>query len=592
MAELLVLHLDRGTPDSTSLGIDVETGRRSAGWDGKTVLIKKVKEGAIQAWCQQHRRLIQTGDRIVSANGHTGDAERILAECQKRQALRLEIRAVSSTRRPAAGAEHVEEIREALHSASSAAEAVQLLRKHRDHWHPSWGAEALLRVALRSTQKTKLAWAKDAAVLELAEWQLSEVKMAKELAELETSLVSLEGLKRLGFQLSLEHVAHVARLLTPQGLKMSSKSICRLLWLAAPWKQRSKDLAEVASLLRVLRQRKAADFDGLDLRMLFDAARRWSETTWLQEPQVLIPGKGLVKEVQTAEECVISFGLTIHEKLEGWSLILTSAQENHQDRLPGLYVSRDGVLAASFARTKQRLLEDLEAQSQQTLANGLPTLQVKQLALVTLTVPSWTLSLDGQELPKMAVPAELNQAKLETELLCKDVMGTQVAMASVGHLVHRPRRSCPGKDVPLLQKLLVRLRSSDAEAHEGTSRALFPREVVPALELVRLAEDLAHLELQDAEALNSLGREILRRRPELTAEEVQLAKGAFAMLKLSLPDVWSTGVKLKKRGADVVTHQAFVPTKATPKSKKPRSLRSSRESELEETSPPPSPPRR
>ena len=26
-------------------------------------------------------------------------------------------------------------------------------------------------------------------------------------------------------------------------------------------------------------------------------------------------------------------------------------------------------------------------------------------------------------------------------------------------------------------------------------------------------------------------------RPELTAEEVQLAKGAFAMLKLSLPDV-------------------------------------------------------
>ena len=31
-----------------------------------------------------------------------------------------------------------------------------------------------------------------------------------------------------------------------------------------------------------------------------------------------------------------------------------SSQENHQDRLPGLYVSRDGVLAASFARTKQR----------------------------------------------------------------------------------------------------------------------------------------------------------------------------------------------------------------------------------------------
>ena len=35
--------------------------------------------------------------------------------------------------------------------------------------------------------------------------------------------------------------------------------------------------------------------------------------------------------------------------------------------------------------------------------------------------------------------------------------------------------------VPLLQKLLVRLRSSDAEAHEGTSRALFPREVAGIL---------------------------------------------------------------------------------------------------------------
>lgn len=31
-----------------------------------------------------------------------------------------------------------------------------------------------------------------------------------------------------------------------QGSRLSTKSICRLLWLAAPWKQRNKDLAEVA----------------------------------------------------------------------------------------------------------------------------------------------------------------------------------------------------------------------------------------------------------------------------------------------------------------------------------------------------------
>lgn len=36
------------------------------------------------------------------------------------------------------------------------------------------------------------------------------------------------------------------------------------------------------------------------------------------------------------------------------------------------------------------------------------------------------------------------------ELVCKDAFGTQVADALVGHLVHRPVRSCPGKDAPRL----------------------------------------------------------------------------------------------------------------------------------------------
>ncbi|CAK9024247.1 Hypothetical protein SCF082_LOCUS16543 [Durusdinium trenchii] len=159
--------------------------------------------------------------------------------------------------------------------------------------------------------------------------------------------------------------------------------------------------------------------------------------------------------------------------------------------------------------------------------------------------------------------------------------------------------------VPLLQKLLPRLRSSDAEG----SASLFPSSEVPAVELVRLAEepqmggrtcmntgleerstDLAHLELwNDEEGLKSLGREILRRRPELKVEELQLAKGAFAMLHLNLQDVWSTvGARMTTRGGSTITQQAFAPVVREEPDRKRRKL----SKDLEETSPPPSPPRR
>lgn len=87
-------------------------------------------------------------------------------------------------------------------------------------------------------------------------------------------------------------------------------------------------------------------------------------------------------------------------------------------------------------------------------------------------------------------------------------------------------------EVPLLQKLLQRLAVPDLEAIE-----LFPCDLVPAAELVGLAEDVAQLELlTDADALRALGREILRRRPELKEEELQVARGAFAMLGLKLQE--------------------------------------------------------
>ncbi|CAK9038981.1 unnamed protein product [Durusdinium trenchii] len=78
-------------------------------------------------------------------------------------------------------------------------------------------------------------------------------------------------------------------------------------------------------------------------------------------------------------------------------------------------------------------------------------------------------------------------------------------------------------------------------------------------------------------------------RPELKVEELQLAKGAFAMLHLNLQDVWSTvGARMTTRGGSTITQQAFAPVVREEPDRKRRKL----SKDLEETSPPPSPPRR
>ncbi|CAE7911379.1 irc3 [Symbiodinium necroappetens] len=112
--------------------------------------------------------------------------------------------------------------------------------------------------------------------------------------------------------------------------------------------------------LGILRSRPVSDFDGFDLRMLFDAARRWSESQWLQEDKDLRPGSILAKEVSVAEEGVLTFGLTLKEILEGWSLLFSfapAAEGGAADGklLPSLYVARDGRLSASFADSKENL---------------------------------------------------------------------------------------------------------------------------------------------------------------------------------------------------------------------------------------------
>ncbi|CAE8732790.1 unnamed protein product, partial [Polarella glacialis] len=141
-SEQLLVCVDRsfGAP----LGIDVETGRDSVGWDGRTVLIRGIKpSGLIEAWCKGHPgEALHPGDRIVAANGVRGDALALLGECQKMQVLHLEIaRAVQQapltlmprpTRRPPAPEERVSTLCAAFASAPSATEAVRRLRKALD----------------------------------------------------------------------------------------------------------------------------------------------------------------------------------------------------------------------------------------------------------------------------------------------------------------------------------------------------------------------------------------------------------------------------------------------------------------------------
>ncbi|CAE7243353.1 IRC3 [Symbiodinium natans] len=236
MAELLVL-VDLDRSGGVALGLDVETGRQSQGWDGKTVLIKRVKpDGAVAQWCHERPgRVIEAGDRIVSANGCRGDALQILAECQKLDKLKLEIqraRVVAPTATPAQPtrppAEVVEEIALKFSEAPTAAEAVALLRKELSGgaiarcWDMRWGAQALLRIAQRSTSRTRKAWAKDPAVSELVGRLRADISRAEDMADVEAALMALEGLKRLGVAPSAAEVALMAKKLREPRQKIQS----------------------------------------------------------------------------------------------------------------------------------------------------------------------------------------------------------------------------------------------------------------------------------------------------------------------------------------------------------------------------------
>merc|ERR1711881_804357 len=68
---VLTLIVDRSA--GARLGVDIETGRQSAGWDGRTLLVRKLQPGGlVEAWnAENPTRSVVPGDRISVVNGVT-----------------------------------------------------------------------------------------------------------------------------------------------------------------------------------------------------------------------------------------------------------------------------------------------------------------------------------------------------------------------------------------------------------------------------------------------------------------------------------------------------------------------------------------
>ena len=83
----------------TRLGVDVDHQ------DDSTLLIDAVTGGLIGAWNDAHPdQMVMVGDRIVEANGRSGNVLEIVDEIKKNQALKLKIRQSDGRARKTAAA--------------------------------------------------------------------------------------------------------------------------------------------------------------------------------------------------------------------------------------------------------------------------------------------------------------------------------------------------------------------------------------------------------------------------------------------------------------------------------------------------------
>lgn len=579
------------------LGVDIETGRESAGWDGRTLLIRGIQEdGLVKAWNDSYPvKAVLPGDRICAVNGFSGDAKVLITECCKKQVLELtltrdlgssvaheespapkasDVSAAQPTtdRRPPrpslANHERARKLKQDVADAASAAAVVKLLRSELQHsWAASWGAEALLKIADRSTDQTREAWSKDSVVVELADSLMRESSMSGTMTpvaeELELVLMTLEALRRMHLQNLDKQRAPLLRCIeraAAERWECPVKVLARILWLAAPFKMKSLAPAE---------DRLRQHYLGLDAVSFFHIVDglRCRQRHVLQEFSSRLKSERMLADaLPTLHDFRISFDLVPHATSENPTSVLRLADAG-QDVL----FSRNCLPTVCLKPKSTELLVFLGPQGKPfaTYESPPPGLPIGQLSrvLVTLSKEVFMVYVNGKEVALTNVPGVTSQpTDAKTQVWAGDTI-YEAASASIGNLVLFHGDGCHGSDNKLLHKAALRLQEEKFCAS------------IPTPHLVPVIETLDELGIRNKRALQSLGQEVLQRKPEFSPDDMRRIQIAFDQCKLPLNTVWAAlGVSKKRKGGQLVTSQVFAPQQGH--DKKHRS-----EQDIERTSP-------
>mmetsp|Transcript_41726 Transcript_41726/g.75773 ORF Transcript_41726/g.75773 Transcript_41726/m.75773 type:complete len:396 (+) Transcript_41726:60-1247(+) len=172
----------------------------------------------------------------------------------------------------------LQEVQKEVSLAKSATAVVQVTRRAIESaWDIRWGAEALLQIAKRSTARTRKEWVADNTVKKLV--ALIEKEIAKSceagdtggrVTDVDSLLLALEGMRRLGFQVASEqsHAAELAlKACVDDAWRHPVHSLARLYWLVEPLRLRGGEDA-LAAL-----EKSYADLQGPELALIVAALK-------------------------------------------------------------------------------------------------------------------------------------------------------------------------------------------------------------------------------------------------------------------------------------------------------------------------------
>mmetsp|Transcript_48574 Transcript_48574/g.113740 ORF Transcript_48574/g.113740 Transcript_48574/m.113740 type:complete len:393 (-) Transcript_48574:56-1234(-) len=155
------------------------------------------------------------------------------------------IRPVAKAAAAVVSAKKLQEVKKEVSVAKSATAVVQVIRKSIETaWDIRWGAEALLQIAKRSTARTRKEWVQDNTVKKLVALIEREISnncdvgdAGGRVTDVDSLLLALEGMRRLGFQIASEqsHAAELAlKACVDDAWRQPAHSLARLYWLGQP----------------------------------------------------------------------------------------------------------------------------------------------------------------------------------------------------------------------------------------------------------------------------------------------------------------------------------------------------------------------